>query len=349
MLANIPMAGLAISARHGTLHVNEQLCVLFNLEPSQYTQKQLTLPDIIDKLREQVIDPEGYGERLEEIWRMTTPLLGEELRLKDGRILLCDYAPVFHDSTHAGHLLLYRDVTRERRVDSTKSEFMSLASHQLRTPLTSIRWALRRLDKSMGTKANDLQVKLLKEGSGAACRMSDTINTMLQIARIESEEVDMKVSRIALRSFLRTVIAESKESLRKKHDLSLSCPAGLSIRTDQTLLKEIISNLLSNARKYTPEHGTIVMRVSKRKGDIVIDIEDAGYGIPLHQHKKIFQKFFRGDNIVGKDTEGTGLGLYLVFLITNLLGGKISFVSKEGKGSGSTFTLRLPVSPVLDS
>ena len=78
----------------------------------------------------------------------------------------------------------------------------------------------------------------------------------------------------------------------------------------------------------------------------MIDVQDSGYGIPRHQHKRIFQKFFRGSNIVGRDTKGTGLGLYLVFLMTNLIGGKISFISKEGKGGGSTFTLSLPLGPL---
>jgi two-component system CheB/CheR fusion protein len=346
MLANIPMAGLAVSARQGTLHVNEQLCMLFNLDPSRYKGRQLTLPDIIDKLRDQVVDPENYGKKLEDIWQMTTPLLGQEVRLKDDRILLCDYAPVFHADVHAGHILLYRDITRERRIDATKSEFMSLASHQLRTPLTSIRWAMGRLGKSMATKATEIEGRLLEEGKNAATRMCETIDTMLQIARIESEEVQTNVSRIALRPFLQKVIAESKASIGKKQSLSLACPVGLSIQSDPQLLQEILRNLLSNAMKYTPQRGKIAVRARKRKSGITIDIQDFGYGIPIRQHKKIFQKFFRGDNIVGKDTEGTGLGLYLVFLITKLLGGKISFVSKEGKDSGSTFTVNLPISPL---
>jgi signal transduction histidine kinase len=175
--------------------------------------------------------------------------------------------------------------------------------------------------------------------------MSETIDTMLQIARIESGEVQMNVSRVALRSFLKKVIAESKESIGKKRSLLLICPTGLSIHTDPKLLTQIVTNLLSNALKYTPDQGKIVMRGKKHKDTVVIEVQDSGYGIPIHQHKKIFQKFFRGDNIVGKDTEGTGLGLYLVFLITNLLGGRISFISKEGKGSGTTFSLSLPLVP----
>jgi signal transduction histidine kinase len=345
MLANIPMAGLAISAKQGTLHVNEQLCILFNLDPSHYKGKQLALPDIMDKLREQVIDPAHYGKKLEEILRMTTPLLGQEVRLKDDRILLCDYAPVFHGNTHAGHIFLYRDITRERRIDAAKSEFMSLASHQLRTPLTSIRWAMGRLRKSMATKTSDMEGRLFEEGKNAATRMSETIDTMLQIARIGSEEVQIHVSRIALRSFLQQLIVESKESIGKNPSLTLACPARLFIHTDSKLLKEILRNLFSNALKYTPSDGKISVRVRKKKDSIIIDVQDSGYGIPIHQHKKIFQKFFRGDNIVGRDTEGTGLGLYLVLLITNLLNGKISFISKEGKGKGrgSTFTLSLPL------
>jgi signal transduction histidine kinase len=187
--------------------------------------------------------------------------------------------------------------------------------------------------------------RLLKEGKNAVARMSETIDTMLQIARIESEEVRLSLSRVPLRPFLMSAIAESKESRGKQHPLSLDCPPGLSIRTDAKLLREILRNLLSNAMKYTAERGKISVRAEKRDGAIIIDVRDAGYGIPLEQQGKIFQKFFRGDNIVGKDTEGTGLGLHLVLLISKLLGGTISFVSREGKNSGSTFTLSLPVAP----
>lgn len=345
MLANIPMAGLAVSARQGTLHLNEQLCILFNLDPAAYREKKLTLPDVIDKLGEQMAEPEHYHKKLEEIWRMTTPLLGQEIVLKDGRILLCDYAPVFHAHVHAGHLLLYRDITRERRIDTAKSEFMSLASHQLRTPLTHIRWMLGRLSKSIHARSNSPDGKLFAEGKSAVIRMANTIDTMLQIARIESGKVQMNISSVALHSFIEKLGAQSTESASagKTHAFSIHCPAGLAIHTDRKLLAEILHNLLGNALKYTPDKGKIAIHVKKQKHVIIIDIQDSGYGIPAYQHKKVFQKFFRSDNIVGKDTEGTGLGLYLVFLITNLLGGTISFVSKEGKNSGSTFTLSLPL------
>jgi two-component system phosphate regulon sensor histidine kinase PhoR len=197
----------------------------------------------------------------------------------------------------------------------------------------------------MATKTSDMEGRLFEEGKNAATRMSETIDTMLQIARIGSEEVQIHVSRIALRSFLQQLIVESKESIGKNPSLTLACPARLFIHTDSKLLKEILRNLFSNALKYTPSDGKISVRVRKKKDSIIIDVQDSGLGIPIHQHKKIFQKFFRGDNIVGRDTEGTGLGLYLVLLITNLLNGKISFISKEGKGKGrgSTFTLSLPL------
>ena len=199
----------------------------------------------------------------------------------------------------------------------------------------------------MDTKVNDLEGMLIEEGRSAAARMSQTIDTMLKIARIESKEVELKILKISLCPFIEKIIADNKKCINKKQRITIDCPAEISVKTDPALLKEIVDNLLCNALKYTPEHGKIAIRMRKRRDKVIIDIQDSGYGIPLHEQKKIFQKFFRGDNVVGKDTDGTGLGLYLVFLITALLGGKISFVSKEGKRSGSTFTLRLPLSPVI--
>lgn len=172
--------------------------------------------------------------------------------------------------------------------------------------------------------------------------MSQTIEIMLLIARVESSELEMKPSQITMRTFMKKMLREAKEGVGGQASLTLECPASLSLHTDPKLLQEIMSNLLSNALKYTPKEGGIVVRVKKRKDSVIIEVQDSGFGIPKHQQTRIFQKFFRGSNIVDKDTEGTGLGLYLVFLITNLLGGSISFVSREKKRKGTTFTLTLP-------
>jgi len=249
--------------------------------------------------------------------------------------------PVILDGNIIGAISIFRDITQERRVDRAKSEFMSLASHQLRTPLTGIRWSFGRLEKMLLGSIDPKAQRMLRQGRISAENMSSTIDTMLQIARIESGQMQLEKSQAPLTDLLEQVLSTFRDECRTRcQSLTVLCPKNLSLPTDPKLLKEILENLLSNAVKYTPAGGLIHVNVKKRTQDIVIEVRDSGYGIPAHQQNKIFTRFFRGDNVVIKDTKGTGLGLYLVMHLVKLLEAEISFVSKEGKGT--TFTISLP-------
>ena len=120
----------------------------------------------------------------------------------------------------------------------------------------------------------------------------------------------------------------------------MRCPKQLLIETDEQLLIEILDNLVSNAYKYTPKGGKVVIRARKMGKSIRIDVADTGYGIPQEEQRKIPKKFFRASNIASPAASGTGIGLYMVYNIVRLIGGKISFVSKEN--IGTTFTLLFP-------
>ena len=121
---------------------------------------------------------------------------------------------------------------------------------------------------------------------------------------------------------------------------TVTCDDGLKIKTDPILLKEILSNLLNNAIQYTPEGGKIEVRITRTNDSIECRVQDNGLGIPKHQQDKIFEKFFRAENATIRDSNGTGLGLYLVKNLVDLLGATISFTSKEN--DGTTFTVVLP-------
>ncbi len=171
--------------------------------------------------------------------------------------------------------------------------------------------------------------------------MAETIETMLAISRIESGKLQPVRSLLFLHTLLAEVAeAEQEEIARKGHALTLECAEDLHIASDAHFLKEVLGNLLQNAIKYTPPGGSIALRARQEGGAIHLDVQDTGYGIPRHQQPLIFRKFFRAENVASHVTEGSGLGLYLASLMTELLGGQISFVSEEGKGS--TFTLTLP-------
>ena len=153
-------------------------------------------------------DSENYRNILQSLRNERKTSLTRELKLKDGRIVMRDYMPIYEQGQYHGELLLFRDVTREKRIDAAKSEFMSLASHQLRTPLTSIRWVLSRLNRTLAGKTNDFEKKLLTEGHDGVNRMSQTIDTMLQISRIESGELQLNMTKIPICNFVAEILSD---------------------------------------------------------------------------------------------------------------------------------------------
>jgi signal transduction histidine kinase len=179
---------------------------------------------------------------------------------------------------------------------------------------------------------------IMRESTSA---MADTIRTMLSISRVEAGLHPATPTTFALGKFLEQFQDAFKDAcLIKDLTFTLDCLADLSVYTDRLILREILENLLTNAIKYTPEGGSIHLRAWKDEKGISVQVEDTGVGIPEHQKEKVFTKFFRAENILILDMQGTGLGLYLVSQLIAVLEGTISFTSKLDEGT--SFVLTLP-------
>jgi len=265
-------------------------------------------------------------------------------RVADGRVIPVhiSVSPILLNNRPQGAIEIFRDITTEEGIDRMKSEFISLASHQLRTPLSSIKtYSHMLVDGYMGDLTS-AQKKSLKTIISASNRMNELISTLLNITRIESGAIAVSVKMLDTKRLTDEVLTElSLHASDKKITLSLRCTGKGSTRlkTDGLILKEIITNLLSNAIKYTPEGGNVSAKINARPNDIMITVTDTGWGIPKHDHDQIFSKFFRAPNVSKLETTGTGLGLYLVKGLLEELGGNIWFTSKEGEGSDFHFTL----------
>ncbi len=251
-------------------------------------------------------------------------------------------SPIILNGKPLGAIEVFRDITLEQQVDRMKSEFISLASHQLRTPLSAIKTYTHMLADGYIGKLNAAQKQSLVTIIGATDRMNQLISTLLNITRIESGTITVTSKALKLDIIIKEVLNELS-LLAKGKNITLSVvvkgQASTTIKTDSLLLKEVVTNLVSNALKYTPDSGRVCVTIRPRKADVVVEVSDSGWGIPKHAHEQIFSKFFRAQNIVERETTGTGLGLYLVQGLLEALQGKIWFKSEEGVGTSFYFSL----------
>ena len=242
-----------------------------------------------------------------------------------------------------GAVVVFRDVTHEHAIDQAKNEFVSLASHQLRTPLTSIKWYAELLLDSDGDALTDAQREYATEIELAMVRMNDLVASLLDVSRLDLGTFIIEPIPSDVVQELQNAVHEQEQTfLAKKQTLTFMHPEKLPLLpVDQKLLHIIAQNLLSNAHKYTQEGGTVALRLEHTdQGDYKIICADNGYGIPEAQQGSVFKKLFRADNIRTLDVEGTGLGLYIIKTIVDAAGCSIDFTSAAGKGT--TFTITMP-------
>lgn len=236
-----------------------------------------------------------------------------------------------------GGAIILRDVTFLNKIDKMKTEFVSVASHQLRTPLTAIKLFTGMLINKEVGKLNKGQAEYLNNIYESTERMVRLVNDLLNVTRIESGKLRVTPEPVILKDIVGGAITEAKLFAdNKKIKIDFIFDGDLTkIPLDQNLMRQVIHNLLINAIRYSKANGgKIIIEVKRNSKDsFLVKVEDNGIGVPEKTQKRIFEKFFRADNAIKLVTEGTGLGLYVSKMIVESSGGRIWFESKKNKGT----------------
>jgi PAS domain S-box-containing protein len=241
---------------------------------------------------------------------------------------------------------IFRDVTERKRAEEKATEavkmrfdFVAFVTHQLRTPLAGIKWMLE-LAAQESEASGELR-SYISDARESADRLIRLVNDLLDASRLEGGRLSMVLQETQLGPLTQSVTDELAGLVQEKgHRLSVADGEdGTPVLVDPQLLRQVILNLVSNAVKYTPPGGEIAIRMNQSDGLMHWAIRDSGIGIPQSVQHRLFEKFYRAENASAVETEGTGLGLYLVRLIVERLGGRVSCESDEGKGATFEFTL----------
>lgn len=268
----------------------------------------------------------------------------KEVRIGGKFILEVSAIPMMAQQEKIGTLVVLHNVTREKLVEMMKSEFVTLAAHQLRTPTSGIKWSLRMLlDGDLGAMSEG-QKKVIEKAYNTNEKVIRLINDLLNVARIEEGKFLSKMVLSDIGEVIQSVVDLYSEEIKKKKlkfGFKKSEKDLPQVMLDVDKIKIAIDNLVDNAIRYTLPGGRVTISIKEKEKEIEVQIQDTGVGIPENEQDKIFTKFFRAENIMKMETEGTGLGLFITKYIIEAHGGSIWFESEEGEGTIFYFTLPL--------
>jgi PAS domain S-box-containing protein len=333
---NFPEGLLFLDKENRISSANPDIRDFFELDPEKIVGKK------IDELEKSSLGP--FMDILKE---SSKGIYRKELKLRENLILEISAIPVMRAEEKIGTLIILRDVTREKIIERLKSEFVSIAAHQLRTPLSAVKWTLKMiLDGDLG-KISDEQREFLGKTYVSNERMIRLINDLLNITRIEEGRFLYNIKKQSIIDVAEKVIVPSKEEAERRGlRFEFQKPRNKipEIKFDAEKISLVFQNLLDNAIHYTKENGNVKVSIDylKNKKEIIVSIKDTGIGIVKDQQKRVFSRFFRGANAIKTETEGTGLGLFIAKNIVEAHNGRVWFESKENKGS--TFYFSLPAS-----
>ncbi len=240
---------------------------------------------------------------------------------------------------------LRRSNTKLQQLDEAKDDFISMASHQLRTPLTSVKGYLSMVIEGDAGELQPTQKKLLEEAYAGAQRMVYLIGDFLNVSRMKTGKFMLEYANTNVATLINEEIGQLRATAERRNlHLQYEAPDTFpTARVDETKIRQVIMNLIDNAIYYSTPDSTIKVELFTKDNSIVFRVKDQGIGVPASQQKDLFEKFFRASNARKVRPDGTGIGLFMIKKVILAHGGTIIFESKENKGSTFGFTLPLGV------
>lgn len=286
-------------------------------------------------------DPAAYQAVREFMFTPTPGWRDFNTRVRTGNDL--DTAWTYTLLSNGMTLAFGQDISERKEIDRLKNEFISTVSHELRTPLTSIHGSLGLLVGGVAGPLSERAQSMLDIAFKNSERLVRLINDILDIEKIESGKLVFYFKPIEIASLLAQAVEANRaygEQLNVKFEIT-AVPPNLKINADADRMMQVMTNLLSNAAKFSPPHSIVKIGAQRLGANVRVTVRDEGMGIPANFRKEIFEKFAQADTSAARQKSGTGLGLSIAKAIVEKHGGEIGFESREG--SGTTFYFTLPV------
>jgi PAS domain S-box-containing protein len=286
-----------------------------------------------------LIDSKGFRKKVEELYAKRMPN-HEVLRLKNGKIFDRYGAPIIGDEgTYFGYVWFFLDITEREHLAKQKDAFIGVATHELKTPVTSVKAYTQILKKRFKNAGNNESVELLQKMDLQLNKLINLIGDLLDVTKIEAGKLSFSVEKFEIAELVQE-ITEELQRTTERHVITVKSNIKRKINADRDRTGQVLTNFLTNAIKYSPNAQNIHVTIKENKEYITVCVQDFGVGIPQDKLSKVFERFYR---VVGpkEDTyPGLGLGLYISSEIIKRQGGKIWVESEKGKGS--TFCFSLP-------
>lgn len=263
-------------------------------------------------------------------------------RYEDPYIAIISVSIVAGILTLIGGLLIHT-IEKITLANRLKTEFVSIASHQLRTPLSGIKWYLELLLGKVQSRLSPDELSYIQTLNQANERMIKLVNDLLNVSRIDQGRMPIQRQSGNIVKIFQNAIEDLKMEIdRRKMDIKMEIIGSMpDINFDQQKIKIAADNLLTNAIKYSQDQSQVLVKIEQKGNKIIVAVQDWGVGIPANDKDKIFTKYFRANNVLRLQTSGTGLGLFITKAIIESHGGKIWLKTKEKQGS--TFSFSLPI------